>query len=188
MSKHQEAPGELEQVRAFVNTIDIEDGTEQLESPDALARWLAAHGLASGETRATARDLAQARELREALRALLLAHTLGSPPPDDAHQTLERAARRAQVGLRFGDHGESWLEPEAAGVDGSLGTLLSIVHTARAEGTWQRLKACRQHTCEWAFFDHTKNRSGAWCNMAVCGNRAKARSYRERRESPTARH
>jgi predicted RNA-binding Zn ribbon-like protein len=55
-----------------------------------------------------------------------------------------------------------------------------IVHGAIADGTWQRLKACRDHSCEWAFYDHTKNRSGAWCTMEECGNRAKARSYRER--------
>jgi predicted RNA-binding Zn ribbon-like protein len=170
-----------------VNTIDIEDGTEQLQSPEELAEWLEARDLAPGGTRATAGDLTRAREVREALRALLLAHTLGSPAPEAAAATLERAARRARVRLRFGSRGDSSLEPEAGGVDGSLGRLLSIIHAARADGTWKRLKACREHTCEWAFYDHTKNRSGAWCNMAVCGNRAKARSYRERRERPSPR-
>jgi predicted RNA-binding Zn ribbon-like protein len=43
------------------------------------------------------------------------------------------------------------------------------------------MKACREHTCEWAFYDHTKNHSGTWCTMQVCGNRTKARSYRKRR-------
>jgi predicted RNA-binding Zn ribbon-like protein len=187
MSKQQQAPGELEHVRAFVNTIDIEDGTEQLESPEALAQWLEARDLAPDGTRATGGDLARAREVREALRALLLAHTLGSPAPEAAGATLERAVQRARVRLRFGSRGDSWLEPKAGGVDGSLGRLLSIIHAARADGTWKRLKACREHTCEWAFYDHTKNRSGAWCSMAVCGNRAKARSYRERRERPSPR-
>jgi predicted RNA-binding Zn ribbon-like protein len=187
MSKQQEAPGDLERVREFVNTIDLEDGTEQLETPDALARWLQARGLAEAGTRATAGDLTRVREVREALRALLLANTVGSPAPEDAAQILERAARRARVRLRFGGRAGSWLEPEATGVDGALGRLLSTVHAAKAEGTWERLKACREHTCEWAFFDHTKNRSGTWCNMAVCGSRAKARSYRERRDRPRAR-
>jgi predicted RNA-binding Zn ribbon-like protein len=52
-----------------------------------------------------------------------------------------------------------------------------------AAGTWDRLKACRQETCRWAFYDNTKNRSGVWCTMEVCGNRAKARSYRERQSA-----
>jgi predicted RNA-binding Zn ribbon-like protein len=72
------------------------------------------------------------------------------------------------------------LEPDAGGVDGALGRLLAIVHVSIADGTWSRLKACREDSCEWAFYDHTKNRSGAWCDMGVCGNRAKARAFRER--------
>ena len=49
--------------------------------------------------------------------------------------------------------------------------------------TWPRLKACRDDTCQWAFYDHSKNRSGHWCSMEVCGSRHKARQYRERRKS-----
>ena len=95
--------------------------------------------------------------------------------------TLDAAARRARVQLRFREEAGTVLEPDAGGVDGALGRLLAIVHASIADGTWSRLKACREHTCEWAFYDHTKNRSGAWCNMGVCGNRAKARAFRERR-------
>jgi predicted RNA-binding Zn ribbon-like protein len=69
----------------------------------------------------------------------------------------------------------------SSGVEGALGRILAIVHASIADGTWMRLKACHEHGCEWAFYDHTKNRSGAWCNMGVCGNRAKARAFRERR-------
>jgi predicted RNA-binding Zn ribbon-like protein len=82
--------------------------------------------------------------------------------------------------MRFDADGSAVLEPQAGGAAGALGRLLVIVQTAIAAGTWQRLKACREHSCEWAFYDHTKNRSGAWCTMDVCGNRAKARAYRER--------
>jgi predicted RNA-binding Zn ribbon-like protein len=49
--------------------------------------------------------------------------------------------------------------------------------------TWDRLKACRLDDCQWVFYDHSKNRSRTWCSMRVCGNRAKARAYRERRRS-----
>jgi predicted RNA-binding Zn ribbon-like protein len=53
-----------------------------------------------------------------------------------------------------------------------------------ANGTWERLKACALHdTCEWAFYDWSKNRSGTWCDMKVCGNRSKARAYRERQKT-----
>ena len=59
----------------------------------------------------------------------------------------------------------------------------SIVYTATVDGTWPRLKACRREICHWLFYDHSRNRSGIWCSMAVCGNRTKTRAYRERREA-----
>jgi predicted RNA-binding Zn ribbon-like protein len=181
MTKQQEAPGELELVRAFVNTVDLEDGEEQLDDPEALGAWLSANELLDPDVRVSGGDLANAIEVREALRAVLLTHNGGPTAPASAASALDRAAGRAQIRLRFPDEATAVLEPQAGGVDGGLGRLLAIVHDSIAHGTWLRLKACREHTCEWAFYDHTKNRSGAWCNMGVCGNRAKARAYRERR-------
>jgi predicted RNA-binding Zn ribbon-like protein len=179
-NKQQMAPGELETVRDFVNTVDVEQEQEQLASPGALVAWLAERGLAPTDAQATQSDLARAIELREALRAVLLFHN-GDPPATAAvSETLDAVARRARVHLRFAADASAVLESEAGGVDGALGRVLAIVHDSIAQGTWSRLKACREHTCEWAFYDHTKNRSGAWCNMRVCGNRAKARAYRER--------
>ena len=58
------------------------------------------------------------------------------------------------------------------------GELLAIVAQAQADGTWRRMKACP--ACGWAFYDRSRNRSRTWCTMAICGNRAKARSYRAR--------
>jgi predicted RNA-binding Zn ribbon-like protein len=52
-----------------------------------------------------------------------------------------------------------------------------------ADGTWSRLKACRADDCLWAFYDGSRNHSAAWCSMASCGNRAKARAYRSRQRS-----
>jgi predicted RNA-binding Zn ribbon-like protein len=182
MSKNQEAPGDLELVRAFVNTLDIEQGTEALPTPAALGEWLSARGLVEAGVEPTPAELRRAIELREALRTILLSHGDGSAEPAGAWETLDEAATRARLQVRFGADGAALTEPGTAGVDGALGRLLAVVHAAVAdEDLWRRLKACRLHTCEWAFYDHTKNRSGAWCNMAVCGNRAKARAYRERR-------
>ena len=58
--------------------------------------------------------------------------------------------------------------------------------TAQADGTWHRLKACADDGCRWAFYDHSKNRRGRWCSMAVCGNQHKARAYRERAKASDA--
>jgi predicted RNA-binding Zn ribbon-like protein len=181
MSKQQQAPGELEVVRTFVNTVDREEGEEQLSSPTALVSWLVEQGLAPVGTHASPEDLRRAVGVREALRVVLRAHNGGDPAPPGTYQTLDDAVCRAQVRLRFREQdAAAALESEADGVDGAVGRILTIVQESIAQGTWIRLKACREHTCEWAFYDHTKNRSGAWCNMGVCGNRAKARAYRER--------
>jgi predicted RNA-binding Zn ribbon-like protein len=180
MRKRQDAPVELELVRQFVNTADLDPGEEQLLAPADLRSWLAAHQLGESEMRVSSGDLAGALELREAIRAILLSHTHGSPPPAQACGVLDDAAARARLSLRFDEHGGARVQPAAAGVAGALGRLLAIVHAAIADGTWPQLKACHQPTCAWAFYDHSKNHSGTWCSMQSCGNRAKARSYRER--------
>jgi predicted RNA-binding Zn ribbon-like protein len=179
MAKNQAAPGRLELIRLFVNTVDLEQGEEHLATPPDLSNWLFEHELIRAPVSADAADLAHAIELRETLRTILLAHNEGPAIPAEATRTLDDVACRARLQLRFLGS-EILLEPEADGVDGGMGRLLAIVQSAVAEKTWDRLKACREHSCEWAFYDHTKNRSGAWCNMGVCGNRAKARAYRER--------
>jgi predicted RNA-binding Zn ribbon-like protein len=175
------APGALETVRAFVNTRDVDEAIEQLEQPADLARWLAEHDLLGGaaSVRATAADLGHATALREALRAHLLAHHGESVDPAAA-AVLDAASRRARLTLRFTGADETALEPAADGVDGALGRVLAIVKAALDDGTWQRLKVCPADTCLWAFYDASRNRSAVWCDMRVCGNRAKVRGYRER--------
>ena len=184
MSKQRKAPGELERVRRFVNTRQVANGTDLLSDTSTMAEWFAAEGLAWRELPATRADLVRAIELREALRAVLFSHNDGESAPAEASRTLDATARRARLRLHFGDDGSASLVSDAAGVDGALGRLVAIVHDSIAQGTWTRLKACRDHTCAWAFYDHTKNRSGAWCSMELCGNRSKARTHRERHAAP----
>jgi predicted RNA-binding Zn ribbon-like protein len=175
------APGELVLVQQFVNSIELdEEGSDTIADPAGLRAWLAQAGLLEARADLTDDDVTRAQRVREALRALLLANNDGQLEPA-AIPTLNDAAQRAGLLVRFRDDGDSELAPEASGADGALGRLLGIVYTAMAEGTWPRLKACREDTCQWAFYDRSKNRSGAWCTMEVCGNRNKARAYRERR-------
>ena len=108
-------------------------------------------------------------------------HEAAIHPNPDAIETLDTAAREAGLAVRFEAPGQCRFEPAQRGVRGALGRLLAIVATAMASGTWDRLKACRAEGCQWAFYDSAKNRSRTWCSMAVCGNRTKVRSYRQRR-------
>jgi predicted RNA-binding Zn ribbon-like protein len=173
------APGELEVLRSFVNTYDLEDETDDIATPDALRDWLAERGLLARTERLDEQDVRQARSVREALRSLLLANN-GFDVDPRALETMNSAARGAEVVVSFGDAGTPQLSPIRPGFQGALGRLLGVAFRSMADGTWSRLKACPAHDCEWAFYDASKNRSGVWCKMEVCGNRAKARSYRER--------
>jgi predicted RNA-binding Zn ribbon-like protein len=180
MSAHTPtAPDALGPVRDFINTheLDEPDG-EQLGTPEALAAWLAEHGLAPAGLSVSSAELARALAVREALRAELHVHG-GAAPDDRARRTLDDAGHRARLELRFGD-GVPRLEPARDGVDGALGRLLAVVAKAACDGSWERLKACAAEDCQWAFYDQSRNRSRVWCDMAVCGNRTKVRAYRER--------
>ena len=177
--KRQEAPGTLELVREFVNTADLEGEEEEFASPAGLARWLRAHDLLEPDAEVGEKDLERALAVREALRAQLRANN-GFERDPQAVATLHEAANRAEIALSFDESGASRLEPRTSGADGAIGRLLTIVHEAEHDGTWKRLKACPWDTCHWAFYDNTKNASGVWCTMEVCGNRAKAKAYRER--------
>ena len=182
----REAPADLETVRAFVNTLNIATGVEQLSSPAALVEWLRAHELlgteaqADGDPRAEADALERAIRLREALRDMLLTNNDGRQLDPAAPGVIEEVSARVRFCLRASADGTTRLNAESDDVDGALGRLLVIVYRAMETGTWRRLKACRRDTCRLAFYHHSKNGSSHWCSMDVCGSREKARSYRER--------
>jgi predicted RNA-binding Zn ribbon-like protein len=175
------APGELNHIRRFINTLDLEDGSDDIAEPAALRDWLAERDLIDERAELTDADVRQAHAVREALRKLLLANN-GDPVDPAAVETVNAAAKGAELQVRFAADGQARLEPVRTGIDAAIGKLLGIAFRAMADGTWPRLKACAYHDrCEWAFYDWSKNRSGTWCDMAVCGNRAKAKAYRDRR-------
>ena len=175
------APGRLELGRAFVNTLDIEDGVDEIGTPEALAAWLHENDLLPRAVGVRKGDVPRATELREALREVLAGNHGGHDVDRSAVESVERAARRAKLEVHFAADGTARPEPAGKGVDGALGRILAAIADAQAEGTWERLKTCPADDCRWAFYDRSRNRSAVWCNMAICGNRAKVRGYRARR-------
>ena len=157
------APEPLRLVQRFVNTVDHEHGREWIGTPAELADFLGCE-----ETEA---DVERAHELREALRMLLRANN-GAALDTDVLRTVNRAA--AGLRLELDDGGQVAI---AAG--DPLGRVVAVAFGAMLDGSWPRLKACRN--CKWAFYDYSKNRSGSWCSMQLCGNRLKTRAYRSRR-------
>jgi predicted RNA-binding Zn ribbon-like protein len=177
------APEPLALVQAFANTV-AEEGHfrwEAIGDPDSLRSWLSRRGLLADGERVGEADVARTKEVRKALRSLLAANN-GREADAAAIRALNLATERARLTVRFGADGRATLEPGAGGVDGALGRVLAAVHASMEEGIWGRLKSCANATCGWAFYDRSKNRSGRWCSMEVCGNRTKTRAYRRRRQ------
>jgi hypothetical protein len=135
----------------FLNTIDIEDGTDVLATDTGLAEWAAAHGLAPGNPD-------EARHTRDALRSLVAGGT-----PELPSVTLHPSCEGEGVSLTSDTVAEAAL---AATV------VLSI------QGRIKRVKLCNAETCRYAYYDRSRNGSRAWCSMEICGNRQKARSFR----------
>ncbi len=179
MSDRPAAPGTLGLVQAYVNTVDLEDGPEEFTDPNTLNAWLVARGLMRPGQAATDADLKHAIAVREAIRGVIGANSGAALYPLDV-ATLNEAVAASRLRVRFGSDGRARLEPDAGGVEGALGRVVAAVFGAMGGEEWQRLKLCGSPSCRWAFYDQSRNRSSRWCRMASCGNRQKARRFRER--------
>jgi predicted RNA-binding Zn ribbon-like protein len=156
-------------VRDFVNTYDMQCDIEEFGAPSDLSGWLAERGLVASGASANESDLGLAVALREGLRTAMI----DRPRPELEGLLAALPVRVSLDGPR--------LVPLHRGVRGGLARVAAAVMASAADGTWERLKACRATGCRWAFLDTSKNRSRAWCSMRMCGNRTKTRAYRERR-------
>ncbi|MBN3459697.1 CGNR zinc finger domain-containing protein [Mycobacterium sp. DSM 3803] len=177
------APEPLARVQALVNTVELPDGLDRLADPADAVPWLVANGLLSDDARLTGADLELLRDVREALRALLI-HNAGGPPPSaGAMATLRAMAAGGDARAELGPDGDVRLVAAGDSVRERLVELLLVIRDAQRDGTWQRLKACANDECAWAFYDRSRNRGGTWCDMADCGNKMKNREFRARRRA-----
>jgi predicted RNA-binding Zn ribbon-like protein len=176
----QPAPEPLRLVQAFVNTVDIENGIEELTDAAALRDVLVRIGaLPRAASPLAEEDVGKALEVREALRRLLLVNA-GREADPEALAVLEHASAAARLAIRFERDARPTLLPRAGGLEGAIGRILAVVYTSMADGTWPRLKACPRDVCGWIFYDRSRNSSSRWCAMSVCGNRTKIRRYRRK--------
>jgi predicted RNA-binding Zn ribbon-like protein len=193
----------------FTNTVDWR-GTEReyewLANPLDLAAWGLRVGLLSHEEAGelaqsavqnpaqAARALSSARRLREALFRLFKALLEREEPrPEDLRlfngqlrRALSRQSMQAPDSETHGAYRLGFLDkgdPLQRFLFRLLRQAAELLTTADAH----RLKVCSTPECGWLFLDTTKNASRRWCDMASCGNRAKAqRFYRKKRLSESA--
>jgi len=163
---------------AFVNTRDLEEGTEEIGDSEGLRHWVEEQ---TGEYLPVPDEEAHARvlALRESLRAFLCANN-GVAAGGRELAALREAAERSRYRSSFGPRGELTLGPARSDLSGFEARLLLSIERLQAQGAWPRLKACTDEGCQWAFFDTTRNRSRTWCSMKECGNKEKTRRYRRR--------
>jgi predicted RNA-binding Zn ribbon-like protein len=175
------APMPLLLVQSFVNTWDGDHGSDLLLDPAAAHGWLTAAGLWHADRAPEPAELDLARRVRESLRAMLVANGGGPLPSPGDLQAIQAAAHAARPALQVGQGGQISLGAEPSGpLDAGLVALLLVIRDAQRDGSWQRLKACGNPDCRWAFYDRSHSRAGAWCDMATCGNRIKNRKLRQR--------
>lgn len=195
------APGELALVQSFINShydLEVEHGRDLFATPAALASWIACHDPLAGsavEAQLTDEDLRRALAVREGLRGLASSNggagqTHGDRADSALAAGLERlneAARGAAVELRLTQSQPRFVPVASRPLDRVLAAVLAAAATAIIDGRWARLKVCPGDHCGWAFFDHSRNQSGRWCSMSVCGGRAKARAHYHRRRGEVRR-
>jgi predicted RNA-binding Zn ribbon-like protein len=150
-------------------------------SPDEADRLRAA--LSAGPD-LPAELLAQALELRSAIQDVGAAVGGGGVPPDVA---LTRLAglhvsflRRSVLASLPGACQWRW-SVGSAPIEAALGPLALAAVRLFTDGDFHRIKQCGGHACGWLFYDTTKNNRRRWCEMEVCGNRAKQRRLAARR-------
>jgi CGNR zinc finger len=172
------APGDLELVRAFLSVHDHVAGTSHSLAPalGTIEWWLGEHGLIDRDAEPEDADLRLAADVLEALRSRVH-ENMGAERDPDAIRVLDDAARTTGLAVRFATEG---LTPTTEGVRGAIGRILAIAFLSELDDSWSRFKMCSNPPCRSVFWDRSKNRSGRWCSMKICGNRAKVRAYRER--------
>ena len=112
--------------------------------------------------------LAERREITDALRDELVA-------------VHARSLAFAEIKSR--DQAFIWAWDPRRDVEAAiLGPITLSALSLLMEKDLSRTKRCEGKECGWLFFDATKNKSRRWCEMRVCGNRAKVRAARQRKK------
>jgi predicted RNA-binding Zn ribbon-like protein len=127
--------------------------------------------------------LARARALRGAIYRVFSATTQDRSPDvadlDTLNASLSTALARARIGSTPVGFVWAWAEDPAA-LDRVLWPIARSAAELLTSDDLRAVRECGGLDCNWLFLDTSKNRSRQWCDMRVCGNRAKARRHYQR--------
>jgi predicted RNA-binding Zn ribbon-like protein len=192
----------LDDTLDFLNTDDTDDGfpAERLPSLDAALDWFVTRGVIHGEgadgvrrqaeadTLRGERELARVHAVRGALREVAQAVVDHRPPAPSALETVNRALHARQViELVPSNDGCVAVDHRHVGdpIDDALARLTDPLVTELVSGHPERIKVCESDRCNWVFYDTSRTSRRRWCDMATCGNRAKAARHRARAKGST---
>jgi predicted RNA-binding Zn ribbon-like protein len=186
---------EIEDALDFIDTLELEHGEpfDHFVQPADMVSWLHERGLLHDASldpdvaRLTTgpganRALERVRRVRAALRELVDATVQKRPPTGTAVEIVNQAMRAHQrLVLVAGDDGVS-LDHRHEGdpLDDALARIAERVAREISGDRADRLRICDNDTCRWVFFDSSPTGRRRWCDMATCGNRAKAARHRAR--------
>lgn len=145
-------------------------------------------GEAKERPRAAAATLKQAVAVREAIFSLFSAIAGGQKPTGDALETVNAALPEALAALRVAPDGDGYgwrFAHETTDLAPMLAPVLRAAAELLTSDERLRIRECSSDTCYWLFLDRSKNGTRRWCDMKVCGNRAKARRHYARERSAT---
>ncbi len=149
---------------------------------EALSHWTTQTGQRVAPIVLDANDLEPLRDFRADLLALAAEHTAGAGAVG-ARSEPAPVIHSAAAALQLDADGRVRLEPRGSGWRALAAlALVAIVH-AQADGSWPRLKACRNPRCQGAFYDRSRNNSAVWHDVKVCGNQANLRAHRARKRA-----
>jgi predicted RNA-binding Zn ribbon-like protein len=178
---------DLETALDFVNTLKFDDGLtiELLGTTSEALDWLHGHGLVHHEALGRADEEATLRRIRRtraALRELADATYERRRPRQHSVDEVNRALRAREVVQLVPSRDGLRLDHRHVGdpVDDALANLADPIVREIAAGRPERLRACADDTCRWIFYDDSRTGRRRWCDMASCGNRAKAARHRAR--------
>lgn len=163
-----DAERDVELLLAFLNTVNVEEATDVLDDGRSWRRWAAERGLAAAD------PPDRVRAVRDALRAVVVDHH-GEHEAEVRQSPVDGVGGVIRIELSGG-------VPVLTASD-ALGAVLAAAARLAVMGYWERIKICPADDCRWAFHDRSRNRSRTWCSMRLCGNREKARNWRERARS-----
>lgn len=168
-------------VQDFVNTANRMHDRDELQTAARASEALAVLGLIGGGGQIDEADRQHIVAFREALRQMILTHEDGLDVTAAAGE-LNEAIGNVPIRAHFSPQGRPTMHPPVGGPAAHqvIGAVLAAIVAADARGEWPRLKACQNTACQWAFYDASRNRSGRWCDMNICGARHKMRTYRQR--------